>query len=1389
MKKLSKKIISIVLALIMAMPMMIALPSTASAAIGDGNKIFAWDFVSAKPSITITNTGGENRGTVPSSTGSGTLSLECWSNGNNLWRYDGSDGMKSDDGVAWIENLGTYLHDGKDIDITFTSAVRNKIGNTDRGVFCIGSAYVDSGSNSTANNLLYLDNNGNLMYNHSTSISVSGVSAKPTQNTFYTYRIHFDYSKKRLNVYRSGELIGTYQNNSLSYTNFGCLTVGACLTNNWNANTIRYISVSEYDSEDLVKNDINNFDLSGLNAGSAIRFSSGGDAYSTNVIYSANGNFDSNFFEQSIDGDNKIGFNIYPASSRAVYVYEDENSVIGYPLIDKTQRKNRSGCTHEYGVNYLAVSDASSSKWYLDNDWFVTSGDRVFDNIYSSQSDKDYGINKISYQVGNYNADISIRYDWGNKWSGHHTGDTKTHRNIVKFKNSNVDFNGGYTYSITNSSMPTFKAGTDSGITWTGGRSSINNQDKWSAITINGGTSIELRVLNIKPFKDLIGNLATFKSNVSAVAANEWMYTSASLTNYYNAVANVMKFNVNGYDYSNDTKLAAAVTDMQNIMTAYTNAVNGLTKKTFNITYNRADGNRSETVTAGDTLASIPSNSTTKYSSNNQHNVYGWTSATGTWDGATTPSGTHKPHSDETYYETVTSTDSCTPSAELSVDSDGSTHNGYKYHECTVCHHEMSRTYNDLDWGTYDTNKSAYDTATTTDAYLYTDDTLNACTTAVTSAISGINRGTMTGANTPQSTVNTAATAISDALANLKGRAAFGALDAAKATAMNWANDSARAAEYTSSSILAYKDYLNSTTIFPFENTASRTNTPATAENNAAISAEKTAYENAQTYAIANILDPLADLTTLESAYEEGDAILKSLVGKTAQYDAASVQALIDAVEADGISGAGHANIGVVTLVTSNAAARADYGSAVQTDATTFANNINNAINGLTLAAVDSTTGKAVDTSAFDSLVNTLNNLDPDAYEENEGGSLASAKSTINSLYGTATKEYEGETINVVNGITSQAAADTAANKIQTALTVCTKKYTITRSGVTDFGINNGTEEGGKVNYGATLTCRSGDDETAWFIEVQTGSMHKKYTFQSYGKTLKTKVLGTTTVNAIKRDSTNNCRIMITRSYGDDREPIQYASFVPSGTEFTLPAAPSIAYTTFNGYSYKNGSAINTATITVTEDVDIVANYTESDASCAINATDINGDAIPASTVNYNAKVELDGGAGTYGWIEQVGTTYRPFYKGQKVSFLATESTTLLAVNQATFDSYGKAPIINLRKGGVIVSDSKYIFNAQLVPGNADVREYGILIAAPSDKNGATPIAPANSQIIVENSGQHEGYAILRAKSTKLVGANQFSIAVNNLPSGYKYRGYVIYHDGSSLQTVYTDIH
>ena len=523
-------------------------------------------------------------------------------------------------------------------------------------------------------------------------------------------------------------------------------------------------------------------------------------------------------------------------------------------------------------------------------------------------------------------------------------------------------------------------------------------------------------------------------------------------------------------------------------------------------------------------------------------------------------------------------------------------------------------------------------------------------------------------------------------------------------------------------------------------------------------------------------LDEKADLTALDKAFNKADALLNNLDGKVAQYDSASVTALKNAVMAENVS----------TYVNADAEERADYGAAVQSEANTLAANINSAYNNLTATA------SSIDTSAFESAVNTINNIDPEAYDSTTE-SISSAISTANGLLSTETVGYGTSTISVVKSDVTLKDVNDATNRILTALNSSIKEYKVDAddSDIKEISFKNGTyyTDSKKATYGTKMTFRSDDDKTAWYLELKTATTHKNRAYAGSGKTFETAVVGDIKVEAVVESEELNCRVTISRSYNNDpdKAPIEYLNYVASGTEIDLPAAPSLAFYTFKGY-YIGETKLTESSITINEDTEIIAKYEVNEgASCAINATDVN-DGDHNTSAAYNERVELDGGSGAYAWIEEIDAThYRPFYIGENISFLATEGTTLKAVDEDEFNAFGfSLPTVNLRKSGVITSDERTIFNGQLVAENLDdIREYGILIGVPIGEDG---ILPNEQQLIVDNTGAQTGYRVVRAKSTKLVGANQFTIAIRNMPAEYVYRAYVIYKDKTSLQTAYSEI-
>ena len=498
--------------------------------------------------------------------------------------------------------------------------------------------------------------------------------------------------------------------------------------------------------KEYVQSKIATYSGSNLTATKAdIHFSSGGNTYSDNILYSNNGNFDSDYFEGVINGNNKLGFNIYPASSRVVYLYSSEDTAIEYPLIAKIQKASATATTVHFGVNFLVIE--ASDNWSLYRDWYSCSGDRTWDNTYDSQSDKAYGVNKINYSLevtGHGNEDITAG-SWYSHSEGHFTESSPiTLGNIIRYDASALDFGDNYYCSIND--IPTFRAGADGCAHWLGNQGSWNNLENWNGITINGKTAIDFRVLNIKPLLDVV-NSADFKSNFSSIAENEWKYTDSSLSDYYSAVANIMRFDVNTLDVSDDTKLAEAAGEIQALINDY-NASKTPVLKTFNVDFVRTVGETvRKTVTAGEELGELPSNSPAAHiASTNTHNAY-------TWNGVDEQTVVTD---DLTVTETAAAVE-CSFAPEAHTDATEAL-NGYTTYSC-VCG-ESYNEYDAQDWKWYDAALDYYDEITSASDYQtkYTASSQTAYSNAVEAVRLDESNETI-----PQTAIDNATDAISNA--------------------------------------------------------------------------------------------------------------------------------------------------------------------------------------------------------------------------------------------------------------------------------------------------------------------------------------------------------------------------------------------------------------------------------------------------------------------------------------------------------------------------------------------------------------------------------------------------------------------------------------------------
>ena len=642
-----------------------------------------------------------------------------------------------------------------------------------------------------------------------------------------------------------------------------------------------------------------------------------------------------------------------------------------------------------------------------------------------------------------------------------------------------------------------------------------------------------------------------------------------------------------------------------------------------------------------------------------------------------------------------------------------------------------------------------------------------------------------------QSEINAEANNLSTALSRiLERKADFSDLDDAKNAALTEVDSASVASAYTTSSVAAAKAYLMNPEKFPFEYSANRDDTGVS--QNSAIAAEVLKFNNWKT---AGYLKLPADFSELDTAYANADSKLKELAQSDVPiYSNATISDLISAV------GAGYENATLDTSARHDTAA-VDAQDTIDNQTT----NINNSIS--SLSGPD-----GIDLSVYNNVISTIKNHDNDAYQYND----ADPNAIVSVLTANVADDVEytvDQTVYSINtfadGLNQKAIDEVIATGLE-SLNTHFRKYEITANDGVDVsfaldGTDGYDNETGKyyARYNNTAVFRTNNEDTAWYMSFVSGSgISRGRQYQAYGDEFTTNVIGNLNVEAVQRnESTTPNKVTILRQYLDSNGnrknmpmAIQCIDFVDKS--YTLPVAPAYAFYDFQGYIV-NGETKNAEnTVTgIDKDITITAIYKESSANAeyTVSVTGINSTTIFNGSAEYNKKIDVSDD-NAYAWVERLSNgKERLFYIGSSFTYFVTESSSIYAITQDQFNKAGYSlvkPSVNLRTEKPIANKldngkTKLIFNGQVVPENANVYEYGVLIGK------ATNGSITNDDLIVENAGVQTGYTVIRAKATKPVGANQFTIGfTSNMTGHYIYRGYVTYFDSEDgmAKTIYTSV-
>lgn len=354
------------------------------------------------------------------------------------------------------------------------------------------------------------------------------------------------------------------------------------------------------------------------------------DNYMKNIVYSGDWADSSwtSFNDYTTNSNNKHNFKVM-GPSVAVGIYSGNNTDIRFPLISQSDKgDNQSGVTNYIGVDHLAYNDGTfnvgGANWERCNNWNDLTSNS--DTGHNFSSDHNGGIDRKE-NSSDQRYQLNQSKTWKNYMTYKGSGNKSTYYDLLT--NPSFAYQADYTWSWTE----WFKTKWDSKSNYTG---SV------------GATNQKFYVINYAPLKAILESPA-FKSNFQNVVDNKWMYDESSYAKYIVMYYNMITFDLTKCDYSTDSAVQSVATQIKKFVDNYKTAPE---LKKINVEFTFTNGtSKTETITAGTSLAGlIPNNTTPKSNENGTHSVYTWSDNC---------SESTVPQKDVTYHETFTDVD-CT---------------------------------------------------------------------------------------------------------------------------------------------------------------------------------------------------------------------------------------------------------------------------------------------------------------------------------------------------------------------------------------------------------------------------------------------------------------------------------------------------------------------------------------------------------------------------------------------------------------------------------------------------------------------------------------------------------------------------------------------------------
>jgi hypothetical protein len=763
MKRISKRLISVILALIMAMPMVFAMPGTANAESTRANteeSVLFWDFTDG---ANVNTDDGRYTYAALSRVGKSNSKLKFVDYNSKYHAYNGTyNGLTSENGFVYYEGLADALDTTKDVKIEFRLDLGDHVsGNdlTNYGVFGIGSARGanNSSGETSFNDVCYMKNNGEVYYRGdggSRTINTSSATALTT-STKYTFQVYYEASTHKLTVKKDGTVIAELEDTAnLTVDDFNFFAVSVWQNTYYGNTTIEYIEVSQpIDYASVATTSITS--QSSYHAGDVVMISddvSGDGKVDSNVLYAQTvGTENTSFFDSNateIGSTSTLNIKFFVPAERIVYLYTGDTSKIKIPVVSEIKANSS---VSRFGISYIAPDNAD---WKNTSNWLKNGTNEPWRQWNRNNPSSSYdGTTNISFDTNNAFTDFTD----SNK--GSIGTDSEVYVSNFIYYNKSIS-DDQYSVDIA---APTFKGAFKSTYTSTGCNATTTHYNNQSFTNINLGVgkgfNFTYRALNYTQINTAIATITgnDFKTLFNKVKNNGWMYTKESRDEFLKGVAMVARFNLTNYDFSQDAGVKAAAADMAAAVAQFNAHKTEPTLATYTATFKDANGDEIDEyqITAGDALGALPENTAGATSNGaGKHTVY-------TWDGVADAADVIQ--EDTEYTETTKEVDCTLADNHVEATDDL---NGYTNQKCSVCGYEddSNRVYDLQDFKAYDDAMDDYDAVKGADNYTakYTADSRTAYENAVNDAKIDKTNATLS----PKAIAN-AAKEITDAKGNL----------------------------------------------------------------------------------------------------------------------------------------------------------------------------------------------------------------------------------------------------------------------------------------------------------------------------------------------------------------------------------------------------------------------------------------------------------------------------------------------------------------------------------------------------------------------------------------------------------------------------------------------